>query len=65
MLIVAGKHGNGTNDLTAATNVSSKYGVTFSGFAEHEEELPASTASYFLHRSSEILGKILKVVRKA
>jgi len=65
MLIVAGKHGNGTSDLTAATNVSSKYGVTYSGFVEHEEELPASTASYFLHRASGILGRILKLVHKA
>jgi uncharacterized membrane protein YraQ (UPF0718 family) len=65
MLIVAGKQRDGSNDLSAANQLSSRYGVTYSGFIEHEEELPASTASHFLHRASGILGRVLKFVHKA
>jgi uncharacterized membrane protein YraQ (UPF0718 family) len=65
MMIVAGKHPGGRNDMSAPNQVSSRYGVFFSGFAEHKEELPTATASYFFHRASGVLGKILKVVHKA
>jgi uncharacterized protein len=65
MLIVAGKHGDGSNDLTAANQLSSRYGVTYSGFVDRKEELPAGTASYFLNRASAVIGKILKLVNKA
>ena len=65
MLIVAGKHQDGANDLSAPNQVSSRYGVFFSGFVEHKRELTASKASYFLHRASEGLGRVLKVVHKA
>ena len=65
MLIVGGKHQDGTNDLTAANQLSSRYGVIFSGFVENKEELPATTASYFLNRMSGTLGRILKFVHKA
>jgi|GEM_PF-548360 len=65
MLIVAGNHRDGTNDLAAANKLSSRYGVTFSGSIEHKEELPASTASHFLHRTSDMLRSILKIVHKA
>jgi len=65
MLIVAGKQRDGINDLNAANRLSSRYGVTYSGFVEHNEELPASTASHFLYRASGILGSVLKFVHKA
>lgn len=65
MLIVGGKHQDGTNDPSAANQLSSRYGVIFSGFVKNKEELPASTASYFLNRTSETLGRILKFVHKA
>ena len=65
MLIVAGKHRDGTNDLAAANQLSSRYGVLFSGFVENKDELPASTASHFLNRTSETLRRILKFVHKA
>ncbi len=65
MLIVSGKHRDGTNDLSAANQLSSRYGVIFSGFVENKEELPATTASYFLNRMSGTLGRILKFVHKA
>ncbi|MFZ2197428.1 MAG: hypothetical protein WAV13_06840, partial [Thermodesulfovibrionales bacterium] len=65
MLIVAGKHQDGPNDLAAVNRLSSRYGVVFSGFVENKDELPASTASQFFNRTSEALGRILKLVHKA
>lgn len=65
ILIVGGKFRDGTNDLSAANQLSSRYGVIFSGFVKNKEELPATTASYFLNRMSGTLGRILKFVHKA
>jgi uncharacterized membrane protein YraQ (UPF0718 family) len=65
MLIVSGKPRDGTTDLSAANQLSSRYGVIFSGFVENKEELSATTASYFLNRMSGTLGRILKFVHKA
>lgn len=65
MLLVAGRHQEGANDLKEANRLSSAYGVTFSGFVENTEELPATTASYFFTRASDLIGRILKVVNKA
>jgi hypothetical protein len=65
MLIVAGNHRDGADDLSAPNQLASRYGVLFSGYVEHKEELPATTASYFFHRASGVLGKVLKVVHKA
>jgi len=65
ILIVGGKLRDGTNDLYAANQLSSRYGVIFSGFIKNKEELPATTASYFLNRMSGTLGRILKFVHKA
>ncbi|KAF0217375.1 MAG: hypothetical protein FD174_3341 [Geobacteraceae bacterium] len=65
MLIVAGKHQPGADDALAVNKLSSRYGVLFSGYAEHQAELPATLASHFFNRASEILGRILKLVHKA
>ena len=65
MLIVAGKQRDGDNSLIVANQVSSRYGVTYSGFVDHKEELPAGTASYILNRGSAVIGRILKLVHKA
>lgn len=65
MLIVAGRHQDGPQELSAENRLSSMYGVTFSGFVENREELPASTASYFFNRTAGVIGKILKFVHKA
>ncbi len=65
MMIVAGRSRNGADDLTAANQLSSRYGIFYSGFADHDAELPVSTASYFLNRSSVVIGKVLKLVHKA
>lgn len=65
MLLVAGKHRDGANDLSVANQVAARYGVLFSGFIENKDELPVSTASHFLNRTSETLRRILKLVHKA
>ena len=65
MLIVAGKHQGGTNDLTAVNRLAYRYGVLFSGFVNNDDELPVSTGSRFFSRTSEGIGRILKLVHKA
>jgi uncharacterized protein len=65
MLIVAGPEGGGAWDPAAANRLASRYGVEFSRPVKHREELPATTASYFLQRTSGLLGSILKFFHKA
>ncbi|MDA8431861.1 MAG: permease [Nitrospiraceae bacterium] len=65
MLIVAGTQRGGVNDLAAANEVSSRYGVLFAGSVQNGEELPAATAAYFFSRAARVIGSILKVVHKA
>jgi uncharacterized protein len=65
MLVIAGQNPDESNNLSVVNQVSSKYGVIYSGFADHSEELTATTSSYFLQRVSELIGRILKVVHKA
>jgi uncharacterized membrane protein YraQ (UPF0718 family) len=65
MFVVAGKHRDGANDLVAANQLSARYGVQFSGFAEHADRLAASTASHFFTRTADVLRRILKLVHKA
>jgi len=65
MLIVAGTLGENISDIAIANQLSSRYGVQFSGIVQNRKELPATTLSYFLQRTSIILGEILKLVHKA
>jgi uncharacterized membrane protein YraQ (UPF0718 family) len=65
MLIVSGTMPDTVGQVSAANQLSSRYGVLFSGFVFHKEELSATTGSYFLQRASGALGKILKFVNKA
>ena len=65
MLVVAGEHPDGSDDITAANQISSRYGVVFSGSVEDDSELPVSVSSHFLDRTSAILGRILKFAHKA
>lgn len=65
MLIVAGIQKDSSGDMSAANQVSSRYGVVFSGSVTHDEELQAAPGSYFLTKASGILGRILKFVNKA
>lgn len=64
MLIMAGAQPGMTN-LAPVNQLSSRYGVLFSGSVENKEELPAITGADFLQRTSEALGRILKFFRKA
>jgi uncharacterized membrane protein YraQ (UPF0718 family) len=61
-MLIAGK---GTDDLSSANQLSSRYGVIFSGFVENKEELPVSIAPYFFDEMAGILGNILKFLHKA
>jgi hypothetical protein len=65
LLIVAGRQGDAGGDLSGVNDLSERYGVAFTGRAEHEEELPAATVSYFFQRTSAALGKVLKFFHKA
>lgn len=65
MLLVTGKHIDGPDNLSAANQMASRYGVVFSGFVENKIELPVSAESHFLNRASGTLGRILKLVHKA
>ncbi len=65
MLLIAGRHRKDTDNLPAANQMSSGYGVVFSGLIENKEELPASTASYFLSRMSGTIGSVLRFFHKA
>ncbi|HYQ47513.1 MAG TPA: hypothetical protein VEP69_00480, partial [Thermodesulfovibrionales bacterium] len=65
MLVVAGKPQHGYDDLNAANRLSSRYGITYAGFAEHEGELLVSPVSRFLYKASGTLGNLLKLVHKA
>jgi len=63
MLVVDGRDGADGKD--AVNRLTSRYGVTFSGSARHQDMLPASTGSHFLNRASEALRGFLKLVHKA
>ncbi len=48
-----------------ANSVSSHYGVRFSGVVENAQQLNVSVASNLFNRTSELLGYVLKFVKKA
>ncbi len=61
MLIVAGNDKNGMKrDWTGANSMSSRFGVSFSGYIENGDEIQISTSAYFFNRISEILGKVYR-----
>jgi uncharacterized membrane protein YraQ (UPF0718 family) len=64
MLIVPSRPGSGT-DLSAANEISSRFGVRYSGVVENRSELPVSTSFYFLNRMAGIFGSVLKFTHKA
>ena len=65
MLIVDGPQGSSSWDPAAANRLASRYGVRFSGPVTHQEQIPATTASYFLQQASGLIGKVLKFFHKA
>jgi len=64
ILVVAGGGGDSAS-LMAANQISSRFGVRFSGSAEHPAVLPANPGSYFFTKASVLLGHILKFMDKA
>ena len=64
MLVVTGPC-NGSAGCAAANQVSTRYGVTFSGTVSNREEIPAATSSWFSERTARLLGTLLKLVNKA
>lgn len=64
ILVVAGSDGD-ADSLAVVNQVSSRYGVRFSGRAVHAEALPANPGSFFFTRASVLLGNILKYFHKA
>lgn len=65
VLITIEKDMEGAGGLAAANQLTSRYGVVFTGFTEQEQELKVSTAAYFFSRASEALRAVLKLVHKA
>ena len=65
LLIVAGNHQSDDKDMAAVNQLSSRFGVRFSGVVENRQELPVGVASHLFIRGSELLGRILKFVHKA
>lgn len=63
ILIVAGKHQNGINDLTAANRLASRFGVTFDGFIHNGEELQVSVLFPVFNRISDILENFFRVMK--
>jgi uncharacterized membrane protein YraQ (UPF0718 family) len=63
MLIVTGKHTDGVENYWAAANqISSRFGVQFSGITENKEELRVSTLYNFFYRMSEILERVYRLM---
>lgn len=63
-LVVAGVQTGGTGEQPV-NRLSSRYGVQFAGFVENGQELNVSVASSLFNRASELLGSVLKIVKKA
>ncbi len=52
-------------DPSAANDISSRFGVRFSGAVDNRPELPVSTSFYFLNRMAGIFRGVLKLTHKA
>ena len=64
-LVVAAAPGSGVGVEQPANRLSSRYGVRFFGSIENSRKLEVSVASNLLNRTSELLGAVLKIVKKA
>jgi len=49
----------------AVNRLSSPYGVQFSGMVQNPDKIHVSVASSFFNRASDLLGTVLKIVKKA
>lgn len=64
-LVVAAVAQAGGTGEQPANKLTSRYGVQFAGIAENGQELHVSVASSLFNRASELLGTVLKIVKKA
>jgi uncharacterized membrane protein YraQ (UPF0718 family) len=65
MLIVAADPQAGAQSQAEANRLASLFGVTFAGSRADAEKLHVSVASNLVNRASELLGRALKIFRKA
>jgi uncharacterized membrane protein YraQ (UPF0718 family) len=64
ILIVNGKHRDEEEKYwTAANQISSRFGVKFSGITDNMEELRVSTLYNFIYRMSEILERVYRFMK--
>lgn len=63
-LIVPADPRSGGDSLQEANRLSSRYGVRFFGIVNNREELSVFPASNLLDHASELLSRVLKMVRK-
>lgn len=64
LVVAADAQAGGTGEQTV-NRLSSHYGVQFAGIVENSQELHVSVASSLFSRASELLGTVLKIVKKA
>lgn len=65
ILIAASSRGDMNTGAMQLDSLARLFGVSFSGSSETEAALRVSTASNLINRASELLGRALKIVRKA
>jgi len=65
MLLVSAEPVNGDGDMAGINDLAGRFGVTFYGQARQQEQIPVAVAAPLFYRTSEILGKVLKLTRKA
>lgn len=61
LLLVAGA----STDTAAINSLSSHFGVTFYGSSDAGDKIPVAVASPMFYRAAELIGKLLKLTRKA
>lgn len=63
MLIAAGKHQDGMNDMTSANSLASRYGVTFDGIVKNAESLQVSGPFHVFSGAADILERFFRAMK--
>ncbi|RJQ45877.1 MAG: permease [Nitrospiraceae bacterium] len=63
ILIVAGQDREGTNDLSAANRLASRFGVTFGGMVHNSDELQVSASLHVFSRVSDVLEEFFRKIK--
>lgn len=61
LLLVSG----GSADLAAANRLAANFGVSFYGSSDAGDKIPVAVASPMFYRAAELIGRLLKLTRKA